>query len=87
MLRLINKISGRVCIGMVATGTSKKVHMAEWAKELQHFPRNEHGATATEYALIAVLCSVAIIAGWAGTRDGINTHLSDAATGLKTDAN
>ncbi len=61
--------------------------MAEWAKKLQYFLRDEHGATATEYALIAVLCSVAIIAGLAGTRDGINTHLSDAASGLETGSN
>lgn len=60
--------------------------MAEWAKKVQYFLRNEHGATATEYALIAVLCSVAIIAGLAGTRDGINDHLGDAASGLKTDS-
>lgn len=62
-------------------------HMAEWSKKLRYFVRNERGTTATEYALIAVLCSVAIIAGLAGTRDGINGHLDDAASGLKTGSN
>ncbi len=61
--------------------------MAEWSRKLQCFLRNECGARATEYALIAVLCSVAIIAGLAGTRDGINTHLSAASTGLETGSN
>lgn len=47
------------------------------------FCNDESGATANEYALIAIICSVAMIAGLMGTRDGINESLGGASDGLQ----
>ncbi|MEQ1717599.1 MAG: Flp family type IVb pilin [Hyphomicrobium sp.] len=47
------------------------------------FWSDEQGATANEYALIAIICSVSIIAGLYGQRDGINKNLGEATAGLQ----
>ena len=61
--------------------------MVYWSTRRQCFARDERGSTSIEYALIAALCSVAIVAGLHGIRDGITTHLNDAAGGLRTGLN
>ncbi len=61
--------------------------MPELTRRWLSFVSNESGTTATEYALIAVICSVAIIAGLYGTRDGVNDQLGSAASGLQGAAN
>lgn len=47
------------------------------------FAKDESGATAIEYGLIAALLSVAIIAAVTSVKDELNTTYTGVATGLK----
>jgi pilus assembly protein Flp/PilA len=50
---------------------------------LRRFLRNENGATAIEYALIAGIISVAVITGATSIGSGLSTNLYKAADGFK----
>lgn len=50
---------------------------------LGRFLKDERGTTANEYALIAIICSISIIAGAYGSRDGINKNIGEASAGLQ----
>ena len=52
-------------------------------KTLSKFAKNEFGATAIEYGLIAALIGVAIIAVLQSTSTEIQATFNDVATGLK----
>lgn len=51
------------------------------------FIRDERGATANEYALIAVICSIAIVAGLYDTRRDLNATIEKASAGLQVGYN
>ena len=53
------------------------------SKLFQKFLRNEQGATAIEYGLIAAGISVAIIAVVQAVGSGLNTTFTSVATALK----
>ena len=61
--------------------------MVDWNRRLRDFLHDERRSTAIEYAIIAILCSVSIIAGLTGVREGINGLLDDASNGLQTALN
>ena len=46
------------------------------------FVKDESGATAIEYALIAAIVGVGIIVGLGNLRDGLNTLFNNVNTGL-----
>lgn len=48
------------------------------------FVKDESGATAIEYALIAAIIGVGIIVGLNGLKTQINSTFGDVETGLKT---
>ena len=50
---------------------------------LLRFVREERGATAIEYGLIAAGISIAIIVAVAGVGSGLNTTFTSVATALK----
>ncbi len=52
----------------------------------RQFASDERGITAIQYSLIAILCSIAIIAGLYGVRGSLNQNLGDVSTNLQ-DAN
>ena len=52
-------------------------------KSLKSFVANESGATAIEYALIASLIAVAIIASLQAVTTKLNTVFSEVSTALK----
>lgn len=56
-------------------------------KLIARFWSDGRGSTATEYALIAIICSVAIIAGLYSTRDSVNKSLGQARDGLQSSTN
>jgi pilus assembly protein Flp/PilA len=47
------------------------------------FVADEGGATAVEYAVVAGVIALALIAGLGAIRDGFNTTMNDAADGMK----
>lgn len=47
------------------------------------FCKDERGTTSTEYALIAVIASIALISGAYGMRDGISSAMGNASAGLQ----
>ncbi len=47
---------------------------------MQRFFRNRRGATAIEYALIAALIGVAIVASIGGLGDSVNSMFTDVGT-------
>lgn len=49
---------------------------------LSRFVKDESGATAIEYGLIAAIISVGIIAALGPVRDALNTTFGSIATGL-----
>jgi pilus assembly protein Flp/PilA len=49
----------------------------------RRFVSDESGITAIQYSLIAILCSVAIIAGLYGVRGSLNQNLGDVSTNLQ----
>lgn len=51
------------------------------------FIRDEKGATALEYALIASLIAVAVIGGLTAIGDGVNGSMNKASEELKTSRN
>jgi pilus assembly protein Flp/PilA len=51
---------------------------------LSRFAKDESGATAIEYGLIATLVAVAIIVGASALGGQLNTTFNDLATTLKT---
>ena len=51
---------------------------------LKRFLKNEDGATAIEYGLIAALIGVAIITAVGLVGDGLNTTFTNVATQLST---
>lgn len=53
----------------------------------QGFAADERGITAIQYSLIAILCSVAIIAGLYGVRGSLNQNISDVSTNLQDATN
>jgi pilus assembly protein Flp/PilA len=56
-------------------------------KILARFLKNESGATAIEYGLIAALVSVAIIGALTAMKNGLNTTFNKVATELNTASN
>jgi pilus assembly protein Flp/PilA len=54
---------------------------------IRKFFRDESGATAIEYGLIAALVSVAIIGALTAMKDGLNTTFNKVATELNTASN
>ena len=64
-------------------GTSRVKNMGMCNAILRGFRKDERGTTSTEYALIAVIASIAMIAGAYGTRDGINGAMNNASAGLQ----
>ena len=54
---------------------------------LKRFIRNESGATAIEYGLIAALIALAITAGASTLGNGLNTKFNAIATKLSTAGN
>jgi pilus assembly protein Flp/PilA len=54
---------------------------------LARFAKDESGATAIEYGLIAALISVAVIGAATVIGQRINARLGEVATGLSTPAN
>jgi pilus assembly protein Flp/PilA len=52
-------------------------------KLIKNFVRNEDGATAIEYGLIAALISVAIIGGATATGGGVGNTLTNISGKLK----
>jgi pilus assembly protein Flp/PilA len=56
-------------------------------RKLIGFVRDESGATAIEYGLIAALVSVAIIAALTGMKNGLTTTFNKVGTTLNTAAN
>jgi pilus assembly protein Flp/PilA len=50
---------------------------------LAKFAKEESGATAIEYALIASIISLAIIAGLTGVRTSVKTSFSSVVTGFE----
>lgn len=50
---------------------------------VSRFMKDESGATAIEYGLIAAIIGVGIIAGLGIVRDNLNTMLNDVADGLQ----
>lgn len=53
----------------------------------QRFAADERGITAIQYSLIAILCSVAIIAGLYGVRGSLNQNIGDVSTNLQDATN
>jgi pilus assembly protein Flp/PilA len=51
------------------------------------FVKDESGATAIEYGLIAAIIGVGIIAGLQGLKSGITGTLTNAANGMAVAAN
>ena len=49
-------------------------------KKLVKFFKDEEGATAIEYALIAALVSIAAIAAWTATGTAIDTTMNTVST-------
>jgi pilus assembly protein Flp/PilA len=54
---------------------------------IRNFVRDESGATAIEYGLIAALVSVAIIGALTAMKDGLTTTFNKVATELNTASN
>jgi len=50
---------------------------------VRHFTRNERGATAIEYGLIAALIAVVIITGLTSVGTNLNTTIAGIATSLR----
>jgi pilus assembly protein Flp/PilA len=57
--------------------------MSNYGLLLWNFLRDEHGATAIEYGLLAAGISVAIIATVAALGSNLNTTFSSVSTSLK----
>jgi pilus assembly protein Flp/PilA len=57
--------------------------MSHFGRLFQSFLRNEQGATAIEYGLLAAGISVAIIATVAALGSNLNTTFSSVSTALK----
>lgn len=55
-------------------------------KLINRFVRDEEGATAIEYGLIAALIAVAIIAALRGVATSISTNFSDISSNLDSAA-
>lgn len=53
-------------------------------KFLNSFVKNEDGATAIEYGLIAALVGVALVAGLGSLSGGLNNLFGDIGTALTT---
>lgn len=51
---------------------------------LMRFARNESGATAIEYGLIAALIALAIMVGAGAVGDSLGTKFNDIATAIST---
>lgn len=51
---------------------------------VKNFIKNESGATAIEYGLIAALLCIGIIAAVTGVRNQLQTNFNDVTTGLAT---
>jgi pilus assembly protein Flp/PilA len=75
---------------MEATGQSGLVvrHLEQGVLPMKNifsrFVKDESGATAIEYALIAAIIGVGIIVGLNGLKTQINSTFGDVETGLKT---
>lgn len=54
---------------------------------LKKFWADELGSASIEYALIAIICSVSIIAALYDLRDGVNHHLDSASGAMAQGAN
>jgi len=50
---------------------------------IKRFAKDEDGATAIEYGLIAAILSVAIVTAVGGVREELNTTFNQVATDLK----
>jgi pilus assembly protein Flp/PilA len=50
---------------------------------LIEFARDESGATAIEYGLIAGILGIGLIVGLSNARDGLNTVFNDVQTNLE----
>ena len=57
--------------------------MPSKANLLQRFVHDQRGVSAMQYALIAILCSCAIIAGLYGVRGNINDNMKDVSENLE----
>lgn len=57
------------------------------SRALKAFWADEQGITAIQYAMIAIICSVSIVVGLMGQRDGINQNLSEASAGIQSGTN
>ncbi|MCQ9146090.1 Flp family type IVb pilin [Ochrobactrum sp. BTU2] len=53
-------------------------------KIFRKFRKNESGATAIEYGLIAALMAVIVIAAFTGLGDALKTKFTEIATTIKT---
>lgn len=51
------------------------------------FVADERGVSAIQYSLIAILCSVAIIAGLYGVRGSLNDGIGDVSDNLQAATN
>jgi len=54
---------------------------------VKRFSNDESGATAIEYALIAAIMGIGIIAGLRALQTAVDTQLTATATGITTGAN
>lgn len=61
--------------------------MAAMKQMWRYFLKDESGVTAIQYSLIAILCSVAIIAGLYGVRASLNENFSGVSTNLQEATN
>lgn len=53
----------------------------------KRFSADERGISAIQYSLVIMICSISIIVGLMGQRDGINSELGTASTGLENGTN
>jgi Flp pilus assembly pilin Flp len=56
-------------------------------KVWREFAADDRGITAIQYSLIAILCSVAIIAGLYGVRASLNENIGGVSTNLQDATN
>jgi pilus assembly protein Flp/PilA len=59
---------------------AREIHML---KKTRPFVRDEHGATAIEYALMASLIAIAIITGLSGIGSKLSSYFSEVSSALK----
>lgn len=53
---------------------------------IRRFGNDEEGSTVIEYALIACIVSIAVVAGLTGTRTTLNSSLSEVGSQLESNA-